>query len=93
VPHDDGSSERLLRLAGRTDVCAPEGRSAPDRAYKRSWLESDGVYGYRKITDDLREIGESCEVSTEAGAIHSVPWSRESSISEKQLLRRSSGKR
>ena len=23
---------------------------------KQSWLESGGVYGYRKVTDDLREI-------------------------------------
>ena len=27
---------------------------------KHSWLESGGVYGYRKIHDDLREIGEDC---------------------------------
>ena len=27
---------------------------------KHSWLESDGVYGYRKIHDDLREAGEDC---------------------------------
>ena len=27
---------------------------------KQFWLESGGVYGYRKITDDLRELGESC---------------------------------
>lgn len=27
---------------------------------KQSWLESGGVYGYRKVTDDLRELGESC---------------------------------
>ncbi|WP_323166328.1 IS3 family transposase [Pseudomonas bubulae] len=27
---------------------------------KHSWLESGGVYGYRKIHDDLREIGEAC---------------------------------
>ena len=27
---------------------------------KHSWLESGGVYGYRKIHDDLRELGESC---------------------------------
>ena len=25
---------------------------------KHSWLESGGVYGYRKIHDDLREVGE-----------------------------------
>jgi len=27
---------------------------------KQSWLESGCVYGYRKIHDDLRELGESC---------------------------------
>ncbi len=27
---------------------------------KQSWLESGGVYGYRKVTEDLRELGESC---------------------------------
>ena len=27
---------------------------------KHAWLESGGVYGYRKIHDDLRELGEIC---------------------------------
>lgn len=27
---------------------------------KQFWLESGGVYGYRKIADDLREVGEFC---------------------------------
>jgi len=27
---------------------------------KQSWLESGGVYGYRKITSDLRDLGERC---------------------------------
>ncbi|MBC3339995.1 IS3 family transposase [Pseudomonas proteolytica] len=27
---------------------------------KHSWLESGGVYGYRKVHDDLREVGEDC---------------------------------
>jgi putative transposase len=27
---------------------------------KQFWLESGGVYGYRKITDDLRDLGEPC---------------------------------
>ena len=27
---------------------------------KQSWLESGGVYGYRKVTDDLKELGETC---------------------------------
>ena len=27
---------------------------------KQSWLESGGVYGYRKIAHDLRDLGETC---------------------------------
>lgn len=27
---------------------------------KQSWLESGGVYGYRKVYSDLRELGERC---------------------------------
>jgi len=27
---------------------------------KQFWLESGGVYGYRKIADDMRDLGESC---------------------------------
>ncbi|WP_457468714.1 IS3 family transposase [Pseudomonas sp. TE21394] len=27
---------------------------------KHAWLESGGVYGYRRIHDDLRELGETC---------------------------------
>ncbi|BBQ53656.1 hypothetical protein WP2S18C03_27370 [Aeromonas veronii] len=27
---------------------------------KQCWLESGGIYGYRKIRDDLREMGETC---------------------------------
>jgi putative transposase len=27
---------------------------------KLSWLESDSVYGCRKVTDDLRDLGETC---------------------------------
>lgn len=28
---------------------------------KQFWLESGSVYGYRKITRDLRDTGESCD--------------------------------
>ena len=27
---------------------------------KQAWLECGGVYGYRKLTQDMRELGESC---------------------------------
>jgi len=28
---------------------------------KHAWLESGTVYGYRKVTDDLRDLGERCD--------------------------------
>ena len=30
---------------------------------KESWLESGSVYGYRKVSDDLRELGEQCGIN------------------------------
>lgn len=30
---------------------------------KQSWLESGAVYGYRKISDDLRDLGEQCGIN------------------------------
>ena len=30
---------------------------------KQFWLESGGIYGYRKIHSDLREVGESCGIN------------------------------
>lgn len=30
---------------------------------KQFWLESGGVYGYRKIFCDLRDVGESCGIN------------------------------
>jgi putative transposase len=30
---------------------------------KESWLESGSVYGYRKVCDDLRELGEQCGIN------------------------------
>lgn len=27
---------------------------------KQSWPESGSVYGYRKVCDDLRDLGETC---------------------------------
>jgi len=39
-------------------------RSIEDRRLlghiKQSWLESGAVYGYRKVHDDLRDLGETC---------------------------------
>lgn len=30
---------------------------------KQSWLESGAVYGYRKVSDDLRDPGERCGIN------------------------------
>lgn len=44
--------------------CPDSSRAIEDRRLlghiKASWLESGSVYGYRKVTDDLRELGEHC---------------------------------
>lgn len=32
-------------------------------SFKESWLESGSVYGYRKVSDDLRELCEQCGIN------------------------------
>jgi hypothetical protein len=32
-------------------------------AQRGSWLESGSVYGYRKVSGDLRELGEQCGIN------------------------------
>ena len=48
--------------AWRSDPTSP--RAKEDQRLlgliKHAWLESGGVYGYRKITHDLRDLGERC---------------------------------
>jgi len=48
--------------AWRAEPVSPRGKE--DRRLsgliKQFWLESGGVYGYRKITGDLRDLGEAC---------------------------------
>lgn len=59
---------RLLDLhpSGYYAWCkTPEcGRAIDDRRLlghiRHAWLESGGVYGYRKVCDDMRDLGESC---------------------------------
>jgi transposase InsO family protein len=46
----------------------PESRRAKEDkrllvSIKESWLESGSVYGYRKVSDDLRELGEQCGIN------------------------------
>jgi transposase InsO family protein len=47
-----GAQRQSLRGSERTNDCWG--------LIKQSWLESGGVYGYRKITEDLRDLGERC---------------------------------
>jgi putative transposase len=37
---------------------------------KQSWLESGTVYGYRKVTQDLRDLGEQCSKNRVARLMH-----------------------
>lgn len=37
---------------------------------KQSWLESGTVYGYRKVTQDLRDLGERCSKNRVARLMH-----------------------
>jgi putative transposase len=37
---------------------------------KQSWLESGSIYGYRKVHDDLRELGEPCGAKRVARLMH-----------------------
>lgn len=53
---------RILRLAGSVAIQAGLCRYKAYRAglIKQFWLESGGVYGYRKVYSDLQELGEGC---------------------------------
>lgn len=61
----------MCRVLGvqRSDFYAWQNRPHSERHYedqrllgmiKQAWLESGTVYGYRKVTDDLRDLGEQC---------------------------------
>lgn len=39
---------------------------------RQAWLESGGVYGYRKVCDDTRDLGESCGANRVARLMRSV---------------------
>jgi len=66
---------------------------------KHSWLESDGVYGYRKIHDDLREAGEDCghhcvarlmrlEGSALSDRVSTPPWQINNQLSPVEFANR-----
>lgn len=56
-----GPSEWVLRLAQAQPLSAPALEDQRiEGLIKQCWLESGAVYGYRKITHDLRDLGESC---------------------------------
>ena len=39
---------------------------------KQSWLESGALYGYRKVSDDLRDLGERCGINRVFRIMHSA---------------------
>ena len=47
-------------MAQRAKIEVLEGEPASDWLVKQSWLEKGCIYGYRKVHDDLRDLGESC---------------------------------
>jgi hypothetical protein len=55
-----GASQRLLRLEGRSDEPARQDDQRLLGLLKHAWLESGGVYGYRKLTLAMRDPGETC---------------------------------
>ncbi len=61
MPDDGSASQRLLCLARATPVSTRQRENQRLLGLiKQSWLESGGVYGYRKITHDLCDLGEWC---------------------------------
>lgn len=59
------SARANIRFDGFAWLSEPQSARAKDDQrllglIKHSWLESGGVYGYHKIHDDLREVGEDC---------------------------------
>ena len=59
---------------------------------KHSWLESGGVYGYRKIHDDLREVREVCEVCEVCGRHRAARLMRLEGLRSQAGYRRRPGK-
>lgn len=61
MPRDECAPQRLLRTSPTSPTSA---RQCEDTRLsdliKQFWLKSGGVYGYRKVTDDMRDMGESC---------------------------------
>lgn len=60
LQHDGRASEWLLRLEAGVESARQNEYERLTGLIKQSWLESGGVYGYRKITHDLRDPGERC---------------------------------
>jgi hypothetical protein len=56
----DRAPQRVLRLEGRSDEFRAQDDQRLLGLLKHAWLESGGVYGYRKLTMDMRDLGENC---------------------------------
>lgn len=60
MPDDGGPSQRLLRLAPHAAIGACVRRPTLARTDQAVLDGSGGIYGYRKVHDDLCMLGESC---------------------------------
>jgi putative transposase len=63
VQDAENSSQRLLCLARRSGKFRAKENRCLLGHIKQSWLASGAVYGYRKIFDNLKEIGERCGIN------------------------------
>lgn len=54
---------------------------------KESWLESGSVYGYPKISDDLRELGEQCGINQVDRLMQSAGMRSQTGYAKRKYIR------
>lgn len=60
MPGTSFAPQWLLRLESATTLPTSYRCQRLLGLLKQAWLESGGVYGYRKLTLDMRDMGEQC---------------------------------
>jgi putative transposase len=60
VPCHEGSSKRFLRLAASAVVRAYDREQQAFALIKQCCIQSSTICGFRKISDDLQDMGERC---------------------------------
>lgn len=54
---------------------------------KQSWLESGAVYSYRKVSDDLRDLGEQCGINRVHGIMRAAGLRSQTGYGKRRLKR------